>query len=900
MLRLTSIYLTLMIVMLAMSGCIQPTIDVDITKKLVGSVSNGNVVEEEEDDIDSSIIAALTGPLTASDSGFCFYHSPVQNYCWGRSSISQATNTANINLAPSHLSGKTIKSFYGSSDIACVIASDDKPYCWGFSALGNGGGVTIPSKVPVPVDTTGVLSGKIIKNIFLANSVSNVCALDSLNELYCWGINTNGTLGNGTSAATNIPTALDKTGVLNGKTIKTVGIGTSHMCAIASDDKVYCWGGGSFGRLGNGSLSASSSPVAAVIPGGLTVKSLSTSQNTNCVIASNDQVYCWGYGSAGNIGNGSSTNQTSPTAVSAALLAGKTVTSLSIKNDTACVVADGEAYCWGSNTNGRIGRGNTTLSNLPVAVDTSGVLNSVTLKSIEVGERSTCALSTLDKLYCWGWNGEGLLGNGGFISTYLPSEVVTTGALSGKTIKKVSMSGSNVCVIASDDEVYCWGGNTVGQLGNGSEQNVNEPVALLKKYDLVGKKIKSFGGSDYNRCVLADDNWVYCSGLNTYISGNVHDLATVYPLPIYRHSFANAPVPNPIFHTNLYDDRILVQSNDGKVYGGQLGRLGFLYSTGSARIKKVFKASYYNYCYMDSLDDLYCSGYYPGDGQHLVDLIPQRVDKTGVLNGLGIKNLAMGLLHTCALASDKNVYCWGNNTYGQLGIGTADAESRVPIAINKSGVLSGKLIKAVYASYLSTCVIADDDKAYCWGLTTGDGTGAMSLSPVAVDTTGALLNKKIRNITMSLSTICAIADDLAGYCWGATTGDGTGSSSASPVAIKATGALLNKTIKGFAIADASPGHACVLASDDQVYCWGSATYGQLGNGSNSDVAEPTALDTSGVLLNKTIKHIAIKQTSTCVVASDDKVYCFGNNNSYQLGQGDVTNSSVPVELQFAP
>lgn len=884
--------------MLAVSGCIQPTIDVDIARKLISSVNNGDVVEEE-DDTDPSIIAALTGPLIASDSGFCVYHSPIQNYCWGRSSLSQAVNTANLNLVASPLSGKTIKSFYGSNALSCVIASDDKAYCWGTGALGNGSNVSVSSKVPVPVDTSGVLNGKIIKKIFLTNSTAAACALDSLNELYCWGGN-NGMLGNGTINAATLPTALDKTGVLNGKTIKTVSLGASHMCAIASDDKVYCWGGGTFGRLGNGAASASSSPVAAVIPGGLTVKSLSTSTNTNCVIASDDQVYCWGYGINSAIGNGSSTNQNSPVAVNTALLAGKTVTSLSLKNDVACVIADGEAYCWGSNTNGRLGRGNTISSNIPVAVDTTGVLNGVSLKMIEVGEATTCALSTLNKMYCWGSNGEGQLGNGTTLSSSIPTEVVTSGALNGKTIKQFSMNGLNVCVIASDDEAYCWGGNTVGQLGNGSEFNVTEPVALLKRYDLVGKKIKSIGGSDYVKCVLADDDWVYCSGINNELSGNVFDLATLYPIPIYKYALENTPIPNPVFHSNLLDDRILVQSNDGKVYGGLTGRLGYLYSTGSARIKKIFKASYYNYCYSDSLDDFYCTGYYPGDGKYLVDMIPQRLDMTGVLSGLTIKNIAMGLMHSCALASDKNVYCWGNNTYGQLGTGTAGIESRVPFAVNKSGVLNGKLIKAVYASYLSTCVIADDDKAYCWGVTTGDGTGAISFSPVAVNATGVLLNKKIRNITMGLSTVCAIADDLAGYCWGSTTGDGTGSASTSPVAVKTTGALLNKTIKGFVIGDASPGHVCVLASDDQAYCWGDANYGQLGNASTTASHEPTAVDTSGVLLNKTIKHIALKQRSTCVIASDDKTYCFGNNDSHQLGQGVLGNSSVPVELQFAP
>lgn len=887
MLRIMTIYLKLLIIVMTMCSCVQQ-IQVGF-----GPMPNSGNTDNAE--------AVYVSPLSTNDLGACIYNSPTQNFCWGNNKHT-ASNTADDNLAPSHLNGKTIKSFTTNGTISCVIASNDKVYCWGSTSLGNGSPLTTSSKVPVPVSTTGVLNGKIITKIFMSDS-NYVCVLDSLGEMYCWGKNDNGQLGNGTLTDFNTPVAVNKTGVLNGKTIKSVAMNSGRTCVIASDDKVYCWGLGTKGVLGDGLNTTSLLPVAAVIPGGLTVKSLSMDANTNCAVTVTDLVYCWGEGVNSAIGDGFDINRSTPTAVNTTFLAGKIITSLSIKDSTVCVLANEKAYCWGKNNFGRMGMGNLGPSNVPVAVDVSGVLNGVNLKSIEVSEKITCAISTIDKLYCWGINNEGNLGNGTIVNSFVPTEVDVSGVLNGKTIKNLSLTTSNSCVIASDDEAYCWGSNTSGQLGNGNGLNVYSkvPTALLKRNGLVGKKIKSLGGSTSSLCVIAFDDWLYCSGASGMLSGNSHDLPQLYPMPIYKSTLENVPVASPVFHSNGYDGKVLIQSNDGNVYGGTPGSVGFLYSTGNSRIKKIFHSRLAGYCYLDNLNVLYCNGSYPGDGQLTLDNYPRPVFVSGALSGLTIQNVAKGYNHTCVLASDQNVYCWGSNDNGQLGIGS-NIDSNIPVAIDKGGVLNGKLIKAVFANHNSTCVIASDDKAYCWGLLTGDGTPTAKSSPVAVNTGVVLLNKKILNITMGVFTVCVVADNLAGYCWGDMPGNGT-VSSLSPVAVKTSAALLNKTIKSFTIADsltAGDVHLCVLASDDQAYCWGKGSVGQLGNGNLNNKFEPTALYKTGVLANKTIKSVSAKLQTTCVLANDDKAYCFGKNDKYQMGVGDTADSSFPAEVQYAP
>ena len=147
----------------------------------------------------------------------------------------------------------------------CAVASDNKAYCWGnniYGALGNNS--TTNFSIPVAVNTEGVLAGKIIKSI--SDSNIHTCAIASDDKAYCWGAGSSGQLGNGTTSMTKVPVAVNTTGVLAGKTIKQISAGTSHTCAIASDDKVYCWGSGSFGALGNNSAANSSVPVRVYAP----------------------------------------------------------------------------------------------------------------------------------------------------------------------------------------------------------------------------------------------------------------------------------------------------------------------------------------------------------------------------------------------------------------------------------------------------------------------------------------------------------------------------------------------------------------------------------------------------------------------------------------------------------
>ena len=258
------------------------------------------------------------------------------------------------------------------------------------------------------------------------------------------------------------------------KKLAEYGSGYEHNCAIMSDDSVYCWGNGQYGVLGTNSTTSSTTPVPVYtqdVLNGKTIKQVTTGFYHTCVIASDDKDYCWGYGLAGRLGNNGIVQRNAPYPVIET--ATTVVSQIAAGNEHTCSLnSERKLYCWGRGINGELGRDVFLGSTTPTAVN-MGNFGTESVKQVVAGDKFTCAATVEGKAFCWGSNDKGRTGVGlATVRTQYPTEVK---GFNGKKVESISAGDSHACsVISGGQEVYCWGNNNKGQVGNG--QSSNSPV----------------------------------------------------------------------------------------------------------------------------------------------------------------------------------------------------------------------------------------------------------------------------------------------------------------------------------------------------------------------------------------------------------------------------------------
>ena len=380
-------------------------------------------------------------------------------------------------------------------------------YSWGGNFLGQlGDGTTNSRTLPGTVDKSGVLAGKQITAI--AGGQLHTLALSSQGKVYAWGANFNGQLGTGTTTSSNSAVVTDMTGALAGKTVAAISAANSQSFALTTEGRVYAWGYGGSGQLGTGAFSGSTTPIEIDMSGvlaGKTITQISAGANHAVVIASDGQAYCWGTNGSGQIGHGFSFfYQPYAAAVSTAgVLAGKTITHVAAGFDhTLAVSSDGQVFAWGGGVSGALGDGSNIDSNVPVAVDMTGALLGKTVTKVACGNGHSVALTSDGKVYAWGANGNGQLGDGTTTPHNSPVAVIMNGALAGKTVAKIAASNHQTIALTTDGFMFAWGGNANGALGDGTTDDRLAPVAVNTSGVLAGKVIGAISAGEFHTLAI--------------------------------------------------------------------------------------------------------------------------------------------------------------------------------------------------------------------------------------------------------------------------------------------------------------------------------------------------------------------------------------------------------------
>jgi alpha-tubulin suppressor-like RCC1 family protein len=359
---------------------------------------------------------------------------------------------------------------------------------------------TLPSGVTFST-TTGAFTGPVAWNAPVLQSASGVrhtCALSSPGSVKCWGENS-GKLGNGSS--TNSLTPVQVTGLTSGVT--QVAMGTHHTCAIISTGGVQCWGSNSMGQLGDGTTSTRTSPVQV---SGLTsgVTQISAGEYHTCALLSNASMKCWGYNADGAVGDGTTTNRSTPQQVSG-LTSG--VTHIGAGSYHTCATVSGAAKCWGSNFMGQVGDGTIGAAyNRTVPTQVYGLTSGVA-QTVGAGNRYSCAVMLIGTVQCWGENG-GQLGDGTYADRLTP--VPVAGITSGVT--SVVPIENSACVLFDTGGVKCWGSNYYGQIGDGTNTDRLSPTQVSG----LTSGVTQLSGRGGTLCAVLQSTALTCWGGNFF------------------------------------------------------------------------------------------------------------------------------------------------------------------------------------------------------------------------------------------------------------------------------------------------------------------------------------------------------------------------------------------------
>lgn len=708
------------------------------------------------------------------------------------------------------------------------------------------------------------------------------CALLDDATVVCAGQNNRGQLGNGTTTSSSTPVLVKVAAGTTLGSVVEITTGDEHACARLSSGFVQCWGS----SLAN--AASADLPFATGTPGS-GFRAISASGGTSCGVTASGAASCWGNNSFGQLGDGTTTSRATPVTVS-----GVTDTaSLGVGVFHVCASdASGVLRCWGNNSSGQVGNGTTSS---PVIVPTPVGFGGNPVLGVLGGLSHTCALSA-DGLFCWGADGQGQLGNGTVLTgnqttptlAQLPpyvdsvqiapftfANVETASTFQRGRILDVGLNHSCMVVPAGSfvnvpgsastagpsatrvatTGVACWGQNSFGQLGTGT--NLTQPRPRFVAGLPAGPKAVATGSN--HSCALFANGTVRCWGDNSF--GQLGDgTQTNRNTPVLVQGLTN------VLAITAGDEHTcaLLANGTMRCWGRRddfrLGRgeylTGGISPTGAQTSPQtVRRCTCTNFCDCDD------GGTTQFNWESLLSDADQFV------------SVSAGGAHTCALRVDGTSWCWGRNTRGQAGRRGRSGGELLPLDYDavrfaKRVEFDGPFVHeltTVSAGSAHTCAMSAGSAVLCWGENLNFQTSAFA--PTAAQEcrgTGqnafcrATVDVRIAGphaVAAGGNTTCALTNTESWFsvarCWGANVDGQAGarfdnnqrpSSVSSPQTIGVhppfdsgagfTLSPVTPVIDQFVRVVPSTRRSCALAWNGQVHCWGmdSMNNSELGRG----------------------------------------------------------------------
>ncbi len=722
-------------------------------------------------------------------------------------------------------------------------------------------------------------------------------------DLYCWGQNDFGQLGNGVKSFAEkkqlVTPPVDANGLTVGSSWIAVATGQSHTCGIRNSGDMFCWGAAGGGQLGVGDSTASILPPQQVNTPAILVAAnekanwtqVTAGRYYTCGIhrttSGGGQLFCWGRNDSDQLG----IVQPSPPLTIA--IQPEPVT---LGNDSANNWVEVKAgsrhtcgirqqtlgstlWCWGERRSGKLGDNNSSLTpltllqpNQVVSTLNGGINFDLDWSSVALGKYHTCGIrGTSNTLWCWGSNGSGQLGSvtdgsgSNLRVSFVPFQVLPPSA----DWLKVFANNLQTCGIKTTGETFCWGKNESGELGIGSI-NFNEklPISTSAKMSEVAL------GFEYSCAItgaLGQISGVSCWGnAEKFALGSSTTSETFIPKQVETaQDWFDVSLSSGIYFDPAFTLGLRTINTNNVMFGAGQNTSGVL-STGNS------------------------------------NLIQQQFLVSGS-SGFLWQKVTAGKDHACGLHDNNTIYCWG--AFDRLG--SASSSSDVPVQVGAETWFD------ISAAKDHTCAIKLSDKSlWCWGserygklgagqdLTTNPATpnkpdianGVYLIQVLEPDTATPGVATKWQSVSAGGDFTCAIDQFSSLYCWGRNSAGQLGIDN-----LVITNAYIPTqitTIAGVTWTKVSSGYqtACATTNgaSENLYCWGYNGFGTVGNFGTTNQAKPTVVSVPGTWtdINVNAYHACARQNNSLgSSATVGALWCWGLNEYGQLGDNTYSNSN---------
>lgn len=670
---------------------------------------------------------------------------------------------------------------------------------------------------------------------------SHIGAIKSDGSLWTWGFNNIGQLGLGQSGF-NIKTPTQTFG--EGTDWVQISCGTNHTAAIKRDGSLWTWGGNSYGQLGINNYSSIRITPVTTFTGGdnNNWKKVSCGEYFTAAIKIDGTLWSWGKGDEGQLGvlrfaRAQSNTVPIPYEVSEDLTwknvpntnASSLFTMSSGNSHGAAIKTDGTLWLWGKNDYGQLGTNNTAYKSTPVTTFAGGT----TWRQVVCGRYITAAIKTDGTLWLWGENPSGQLGVGDQVSRSTP---VTTFA-GGTNWSNISLGSACAMAVKTDGTLWCWGSSVNGKIPiNSNILTVQTPVTTFA------------GGTDWAQVSMGSahgaavktDGTLWTWGTNSYGQLGAGDVGNVRFTPITTFAGGTTwkQVSCGFFNTGAVktDSTIWVWGDD--TYG-KLGR-----------------------------------------GTYATN---QPIPVTPINGGVGVwKQISCGNAHIAAVKYDGTLWTWGLNNNGQLGIDfTPGLTWRVTPVTTFAGGTNWSQVHTTDSG--TTLAVKSNGSLWTWGFNSSLAFGLSQKTsvPEEVYTLG---NVNWSNISCGPTQSAAISSTGNIWMWGNGFLGSTGNRSATPKQIFGGGTDWKQVSCGYK-------HTAAVKTDGTLWLWGASTFGRLGNNIDAtNYITPITTFAGG----SNWRQVACGMYSTAAVKSDGTLWTWGYNIYRQLGDNTNFQKLTPI------